>query len=125
MINTLVGAINSGLAEALNLGRRNGLEWDAMIDLIASSAVASPYIASKVDKLKRRDWTPAATVSLIAKDLDMALDMGRSSHSFLPLAALTRQLLAAVEAKGKQEQDMCSVLEVYEYLDGISARMLR
>ena len=48
VVNVIVAAINSSLAEALNLGRRSGLDWNAMIDVINDSAVASPYIASKV-----------------------------------------------------------------------------
>ena len=46
-----------------------------MIDVINDSAVASPYIASKVAKLKERDWSPAATVGVIAKDMDLALEL--------------------------------------------------
>ncbi|WP_204313093.1 NAD(P)-dependent oxidoreductase, partial [Stenotrophomonas maltophilia] len=60
MINLIVGSVNGALAEALNFGQRNGLDWVTMIDTIADSVVASPYIASKVDKLKQRDWTAAA-----------------------------------------------------------------
>jgi 3-hydroxyisobutyrate dehydrogenase len=47
VVNVIVAAINTSLAEALNLGRRSGLDWATMIDAINNSAVASPYIASK------------------------------------------------------------------------------
>ena len=114
VVNVIVAAINSSLAEALNLGRRSGLDWNAMIDVINDSAVASPYIASKVAKLKERDWSPAATVGVIAKDMDLALELGRKRGAFLPLTAVARQVLAAVEGRGQGQLDMSCVATFFE-----------
>jgi 3-hydroxyisobutyrate dehydrogenase-like beta-hydroxyacid dehydrogenase len=114
VVNVIVGAINTSLAEALNLGRRSGLDWAMMIDAINESAVASPYIASKVQKLKDRDWSPAATVEVIAKDMDLALELARQRGAFLPSAALTRQVLAAVEGKGHGQLDMSCIATFFE-----------
>jgi 3-hydroxyisobutyrate dehydrogenase-like beta-hydroxyacid dehydrogenase len=114
VVNVIVAAINTSLAEALNLGRRSGLDWAAMIDAINDSAVASPYIASKVQKLKERDWSPAATVEVIAKDIDLALELARQRGAFLPSAALTRQILSAVEGKGHGKHDMSCIATFFE-----------
>lgn len=114
VVNVIVAAINSSLGEALNLGRRSGLDWNAMIDVINDSAVASPYIASKVGKLKERDWSPAATVDVIAKDMDLALELGRKRGAFLPLTAVARQILAAVEGRGQGQLDMSCVAAFFE-----------
>jgi 3-hydroxyisobutyrate dehydrogenase len=114
VVNVIVAAINTSLAEALNLGRRSGLDWSAMIDVINESAVASPYVASKVAKLKERDWSPAATVDVIAKDMDLALELGRKRGAFLPLTALARQVLAAVEGQGHGQLDMSCVVMFFE-----------
>ncbi|MBN8944922.1 MAG: NAD(P)-dependent oxidoreductase [Rhizobiales bacterium] len=114
MINLIVGSINGALAEALNFGQRNGLDWATMIDTIADSVVASPYIASKVDKLKQRDWTAAAPISLIAKDADLALDLGRISGAFMPMTAIVRQTLSAMEGRGDGHLDMAAVVELFD-----------
>ncbi len=114
VVNIIVAAINTSLAEALNLGRRSGLDWNAMIDVINDSAVASPYVASKVAKLKERDWSPAATVDVIAKDMDLALELGRTRGAFLPLSALARQVLAVLEGRGQGQLDMSSVVAFFE-----------
>jgi 3-hydroxyisobutyrate dehydrogenase-like beta-hydroxyacid dehydrogenase len=114
VVNVIVAAINTSLAEALNLGRRSGLDWAAMIDAINDSAVASPYIASKVQKLKERDWSPAATVEVIAKDIDLALELARQRGALLPSAALTRQILSAVEGKGHGQLDMSCIATFFE-----------
>lgn len=114
VVNVIVGAINTSLGEALNLGRRSGLDWAAMIDAINESAVASPYVASKVQKLKERDWSPAATVEVIAKDMDLALELARQRGAFVPSAALTRQILAAIEGKGHGQLDMSCIATFFE-----------
>ena len=114
VVNVIVAAINTSLAEALNLGRRSGLDWAAMIDAINDSAVASPYVASKVQKLKERDWSPAATVEVIAKDIDLALELARQRGAFLPSAALTRQILSAVEGNGHGQLDMSCIATFFE-----------
>jgi 3-hydroxyisobutyrate dehydrogenase-like beta-hydroxyacid dehydrogenase len=114
VVNVIVAAINTSLAEALNLGRRSGLDWATMVDAINDSAVASPYIASKAQKLKERDWSPAATVEVIAKDIDLALELARQRGAFLPSAALTRQILSAFEGKGHGQLDMSSIATFFE-----------
>lgn len=109
VVNALVGAINGALAEALALAEAGGLDRATVIDLIAGSAAASPYIASKVDKLKARDWTPAASVSLIGKDLDLVLALAEARGVAMPLAALNRARLAEAEALGWGERDMSAL----------------
>lgn len=114
VVNSILAALNNALAEALSLGRRGGLDWESMIDIISNSAVGSAYITSKLDKLKQQDWTAAAPISLIAKDVDLALAFGREHGAFMPMTALVRQILAAIEARGGSELDMSSVVTFYQ-----------
>lgn len=110
VVNAIVASLNQALGEALSLGRRAGLDWQAMIDLIADSVVASPYVASKVDRLKRREWLPAAApVSLIAKDVRLALALAREVGAHMPLTAGAGAVLAAMEGRGASARDMCAV----------------
>jgi len=115
MINIMVGLQNAAIGEALLFGRKNGLDWHAMIDMIADSVAASPYFQSKIELLRNRDWTtPAATVSLIAKDFDMALQVGRESDVPMPLTSVARQMLSVMLARGKGGQDMVSVVTLFD-----------
>lgn len=109
VVNSLVGAINGALAEALALAEAGGLDRNTVLDLIAGSAAASPYIASKVEKLKARDWTPAASITLIGKDLDLVLALAEARGVAMPQAALNRARLTEVEALGWGERDMSAL----------------
>ena len=61
----------------------------------------SPLLAYKAEAMKRRDWTPMASVDLVAKDLDLALDAARAGHIPLPLTAMVRQIAAGFQASGE------------------------
>ena len=116
VVNLLVAVTNGALAEALSFGGRHGLDWETMIDTVADSAAASPYVLSKVEALRRRDWTAAAPVTLISKDMDLLLDAGRRAGAYLPLAAAARQVLTAVEGRGDGGLDMAAVVTFFDAL---------
>jgi 3-hydroxyisobutyrate dehydrogenase-like beta-hydroxyacid dehydrogenase len=110
VINMIVCITPAVVGEALSLGARSGLDWSSMIDAIGQSVAASPVIGYKADMMKRRDWTPMATIDLVAKDLDLALEWGRLQHAPMPLTGLVQQINTAFQASGDGELDFFSIL---------------
>jgi len=108
-INMIVALMPAILGEALAFGARQGLEWDAMIDALNNSTVATPLLGYKAAMLKARDWTPAADVNLVAKDVDLALAAAQREGLPLPFTALARQYAAAFQASGEGELDFFRV----------------
>ncbi|TPG45733.1 NAD(P)-dependent oxidoreductase [Roseomonas nepalensis] len=109
MVNMVVALTPAILGEALAFGGRLGLDWSAMVDALSKSVVASPLLAYKAEMLKARDWTPAADVDLVAKDLDLALAVGQREGAPMPLSALARQFAAAYQASGEGGLDFFRV----------------
>lgn len=105
MVNLVVALTPAVIGEALAFGGRLGLEWGAMVEALSRSSVASPLLAYKTGMLKARDWTPAADLNLIAKDLDLALAAGMREGAPMPLSAFARQFIAAYQASGEGELD--------------------
>ena len=105
MVNLVVALTPAIIGEALAFGGRLGLDWEAMVEALSKSVVASPLLAYKAGMLKARDWTPAADLDLIAKDLDLALAVGLREGAPMPLSALARQFAAANQASGEGELD--------------------
>lgn len=105
VVNTLVGATSSLLAEALAFGRKGGLSDQAMLDVITQSAVASPLIGYKRDMIVSGDFTPAFTVEQMMKDLDLIMGTARTDHVPMFLAALVRQQYEAAYADGRAQRD--------------------
>ena len=121
LINMMVGITSAMTAEALTFGKRGGIDWDQMIDLINSSVVASPLVGFKAQLLKEREFAPMFTASQMAKDFDLALDTAREMDIPIPLTALTRQLYGAMKATGKGELDYFGMVALIEEMAGIKS----
>jgi 3-hydroxyisobutyrate dehydrogenase-like beta-hydroxyacid dehydrogenase len=121
LVNMMVGITSAMTAEALVFGKRSGLGWDQMIDMINNSVVASPLIGFKVQLLKERSFAPMFTAKQMAKDFDLALDTGRNMDLPMPLTALVRQLYGAMKATGKGELDYFGLVAQMEEMAGIKS----
>jgi 3-hydroxyisobutyrate dehydrogenase len=109
LVNMVVALTPAVIGEALAFGGRLGLDWPTMVEALSRSVVASPLLAYKAEMLKNRDWTPAADVDLVAKDLDLALAVGKREGAPMPLSALARQFAAAYQASGEGGLDFFRV----------------
>jgi len=121
LINMMVGITSAMTAEALTFGKRGGLDWNQMIEIINNSVVASPLIGFKVQLLKDRTFSPAFTAAQMAKDFDLALDTGRSMDIPMPITSLTRQLYGAMKAMGKENLDYFGLVTLMEEISGIKS----
>ena len=104
-LNSMVAATAALLGEALAFGNKGGLSNATMLDVISQSVVASPLINYKRDMIVKEDYSPAATLAMLAKDLDLFLSVGRENHTLLPVNAKIREIYEAALAKGLGEKD--------------------
>ncbi|UUZ67155.1 NAD(P)-dependent oxidoreductase [Polaromonas sp. P2-4] len=77
VVNLMIAQTSAMLAEGLTLGRKGGLDWHDMWQVLGASAVASPILKAKAVQLSDRDFTPTFTVGQMIKDLDLILGAGR------------------------------------------------
>ncbi len=118
-INLLVGITSAMTAEALAFGERGGLDRNALLDIINAATVCSPLIAHKTPMLREDNFPPQFTVSQIAKDFDIAMNVGRDLNMPMPVTALVRQYLGAMKAAGKGDWDFFSLVTLWEELGKI------
>ncbi len=111
VVNSLVGATSSLLAEALAFGRKGGLSSADMLDVIGQSAVASPLIGYKRDMVVSGDYAPAFTVEQMIKDFDLIMDTARADHVPMIMAALVRQQYERAFAGGDGQRDFFVLCE--------------
>ncbi len=119
LLNMMVGITSAMAAEALAFGKRGGMDWNQMIDMMSASVVASPLINYKAQMLKDRNFKAMFTVDQISKDFDIALETGKSTNVPMPITALVRQLYEALKAKGKGDIDFFGLVTLLEDLAGI------
>jgi 3-hydroxyisobutyrate dehydrogenase-like beta-hydroxyacid dehydrogenase len=110
-VNLMVAVTAGMMGEALALASRGGIPWESILDVIGESAVGSPLVKYKIDPLKRRDFTPAATNALLKKDLDLIVAAAQAAGVPVPLAEHMHAVYRDMLSSGRAEQDFFSVVE--------------
>jgi len=110
-INLMVAVTAGMMGETLALAQKGGIGWEAMLDLLGESVVASPLVKYKLDPLRQHDYTPTATGALLLKDLDLIVEAARQAGVDVPLA---REVQAAYRAMPKSQladEDFISIVK--------------
>lgn len=104
-INSMVAATAALLGEALAFGVKGGLTNAAMLEVITQSAVASPLIGYKKDMIISGEYSPAATLDMLRKDLDLLLSAAEAQGTSLPVNEGIKQIYDAASARGLGQKD--------------------
>ena len=119
VVNLLIAQTSAMLAEGLSLGRKGGLDWQDMWQVLGASAVGSPILKAKSVQLSQRDFTPTFTVEQMIKDLDLILGAAEAVHAPLMQTAMTRQLMHAAVAQGDALDDYAAIIKAVERSAGL------
>ena len=118
-VNLMVAVSAGMMGEALALGRKGGIGWEKLLDLVGESVVASPLVKYKLEPLRRRDFTPAATNALVVKDLELVVKAAQEAGVPVPLAGLMQAAYRQVMASDFSEEDFFSVVKAAERAAGL------
>ena len=113
-INLMVYATVGGLAEALAIGKRGGLDWSQMLEVMAASAVGSPLLKAKSADLKKRDFTPTFTCQQARKDLGLIAGAAAASGVPVPLTEVLSELIEDCIANGNAQEDYAAMIKAVE-----------
>jgi 3-hydroxyisobutyrate dehydrogenase len=118
-INSIVMNLAPLMAEALALGRKGGLDWTTMIDGISASPIASLWLQTKLEALRRRDFSPTMSPRLVLKDLDLMLEAARQLGMPMPVTASTRQLMQVATIGAGADDDFFTVVKLIVQQSGL------
>jgi 3-hydroxyisobutyrate dehydrogenase-like beta-hydroxyacid dehydrogenase len=119
VLNMMVGTTCQMLAEALTFGKKAGLEWKQMLEIISASVVGSPLVNYKAGPIGDRNFKPAFTAALMAKDFDLALKAGAELGVAMPTIGLVRQFLNMMKGTGRGDLDFSGLILLMEEVAGI------
>jgi 3-hydroxyisobutyrate dehydrogenase-like beta-hydroxyacid dehydrogenase len=109
-VNTVVFGVNEALAEALVLAEAAGVDRARAYDVIASSAVASPFVGYKRAAFLDPDGTPVAfALDLAAKDLGLIRELADAVGVRLPQAETDLAVIRAAATERGGGSDFASV----------------
>jgi 3-hydroxyisobutyrate dehydrogenase-like beta-hydroxyacid dehydrogenase len=113
-VNLMVAVTAGMMGEALALAQKGGIGWEAMLELLGESVVASPLVKYKLDPLRRRDYTPMATGALVLKDIDLMVEAARQAGLELPLARHMQAAYRRMTRAQLADEDFFSIVKVLE-----------
>jgi 3-hydroxyisobutyrate dehydrogenase len=115
LINNAVAAVNTAtVGEALLVGRRAGVDLDALERVMAAGSGGSAVLALKAGPMRRHDYTTLFKLEHMLKDVQLCLEEGRSVGAPFEFAALTREILSAAMGRGLGDADFAALIEVLE-----------
>jgi L-threonate 2-dehydrogenase len=114
IINQLLAGVHiAAAAEAMALGLREGVDPDALYDVITHSAGNSWMFENRVPHILAGDYTPLSAVDIFVKDLGLVLDTARTSKFPLPLSAAAHQMFMMASTAGHGGEDDSAVIKIF------------
>jgi 3-hydroxyisobutyrate dehydrogenase len=118
VISNAVSAANCAtLAQALVVGRRGGVDLEALLTVMGGGSANSTMLQLKGKPMLTHDFTPLFKLDHMLKDVRLCLEEARDAGAAFPAAALAGELYAAAAGRGLGDEDFAAVLEVIEALN--------
>ncbi len=105
--------------ESLLLAEKSGIPRDAAMTALLNSVVASPALKYRFPLALDPPEEPLFDVTMIQKDLMLALDMGRELEVPMPTSAATNEYLNAARALGFSDQDFAVLYTIMRKMAGM------
>ncbi len=119
VLNLLAGSLIAAMAEALALGRKGGLDWNVMLDVIGDSVVAAPLINYSLPPLKARDFSPAFATDLMTKDMGLICEAAARVGVPTDIADAVRRLYEATADGGQGADNLTAAIRQIERQAGL------
>jgi 2-hydroxy-3-oxopropionate reductase len=112
----VVGGTIAIVAEAITLASRAGVDPNRVREALMGGLAQSRVLDTHAQRMLERSFAPGFRIRLHQKDLGIALDTGRASHTAMPVTALVSQLMQVAAAAGNAELDHSALVTAYEQL---------
>jgi 3-hydroxyisobutyrate dehydrogenase len=113
-VNSYMITMLTGLAEAVHLGDRLGLDRAVLSEVLLGGTLASPVLVTKLGKLVDGDHTAQAAITDVAKNTRLITAAAAGVGAAAPLAEVCRRLFAEAVAHGLGGDDLIAVIRSLE-----------
>jgi 3-hydroxyisobutyrate dehydrogenase len=114
IINQLLAGVHiAAAAEAMALGLREGIDPQALYEVITHSAGNSWMFENRMVHVLTGDYAPLSTVDIFVKDLGLVLDTAQAATFPLPLSATAHQMFMQASSAGHGREDDSAVIKIF------------
>ncbi len=111
-INISLAVQMLAFAEGLVLAERAGIDPELAVDVMTASPIGSPMLKARAELVLDLPDEAWFDISLMQKDVALALDTGRELHVPLPSAAAADSVLSIARALGYERRDLAALFQV-------------
>lgn len=108
--NVFLGVVTQSLAEITVLAEKGGVSREAFLSFLNDSVMGSVFTQYKTPALVNLDFTPTFTHVLLQKDFDLGLDAAKKLGVVMPVASVTRNLVAQEVGNGNVDDDFATLI---------------
>ncbi len=119
VVNILLSLTSQALAEAIAFGAAQGLDRQRILDVLVTTPSSSGVVQRKGQAMVDRNYTPAASMRILRKDLGQALAVAQDRGIPLPATATAHALYSTGQALGVGELDFSAIYAVMAHLMGL------
>jgi 3-hydroxyisobutyrate dehydrogenase len=109
VLNNWLADLAETTAETLAFARRLGLDPAAIVDLLESTPLGSPYAVQKARAMLAGDFTPAFALKHALKDADLAAQAAQASGTKLALTDALLPQWRRTAASGHADDDLAAI----------------
>jgi 3-hydroxyisobutyrate dehydrogenase-like beta-hydroxyacid dehydrogenase len=117
--NVSVAVQMLAFSESVVLAEKAGVPRETVIEILTSSAIASPLVQYKGPLVLKMAEQAQFTTSMMQKDMTLALELARELHVPLPTGAAANEMLSSACAQGLGEKDFATLYKVLAQMSGL------
>ena len=111
---TLVAVHVAIVAEATQLALDAGIDTALIPEALAGGRADSVVLQDFMGRMVARDFEPAATISIMLKDLETVAELSRETGTAMPITKLVTELHRLLVAQGLGEADNAAMIRLYD-----------
>ena len=123
LANQIVVAVNiAGLAEAMTLSAKAGVDPERVFLAIRGGLAGSTVMEAKAPMMLERNVKPGFKIDMHIKDLGNVMDTGHGVGVPLPLSAAVMEMMQALKVDGLGEADHSALVRYYEKISNCEVK---
>lgn len=107
------------LSEGVLLAEKHGIDRRTALDIMLGGVVASPMLKYRAPFIADPPDNAWFDMSMMQKDVHLALDLAREAAVPLPTTSVANDLLSAARAQGLEREDFASLFHVLARMAGL------
>ena len=121
-MNLQIALIFEGVAEALTLATKLGVDPRQLFSLIEATMVRSGVVEYKAPFILQRDFTPNFPLRLMHKDIRLALEAAKEARVKLPALETVEEIYEMASEDGHSDLDYAATLTLLEKWAGVQVK---